>query len=208
MDVRFSFILLFSILSLSSCAQNNKQKNKKDFSKFQKAYFASGCFWYVEAVFESVNGVEEAVSGYSGGIEKNPSYKQVSAGKTGHAESVLVYYDSSVVSYKDLVRVFFCSHDPTTYHQQGPDIGAQYRSAIFYSNKKEKNIAKLFIDSLTANKVFRNITTELLPLNKFYRAEDYHQDYKKLNPNDPYVISVSKPRLEDFKNKCSDLLKK
>jgi len=206
--LRFISLVSFSVFALFSCGQSSPQKNKGDYSSYQKAYFASGCFWCVEAVYESVDGVKEAVSGYSGGKEKDPTYNQVSAGKTGHAESVLVYYDSSIVSYQDLLRVFFSSHDPTTYHQQGPDIGSQYRSVIFYSNKNEKMIAEGFIDSLIRNKVFPKITTDLVPFNRFYKAEEYHQDYKKNNPNNPYVISVSNPRLEDFKKKCPDLLKK
>jgi peptide-methionine (S)-S-oxide reductase len=205
---RIISFIFFSVFALFSCGQNSPSKNKKDYSSYQKAYFASGCFWCVEAVYESVDGVKEAVSGYSGGNEKNPTYNQVSAGQTSHAESVMVYYDSSVVDYKNLLRVFFSSHDPTTYHQQGPDIGSQYRSVIFYSNNNEKMIAEGFIDSLIRNKVFSKITTELVPFNKFYDAEQYHQDYKKINPNNPYVISVSNPRLEDFKKKCPDLLKK
>ncbi len=208
MILRSISLIFFSVFALFSCGQNTQSKNKKDYSSYQKAYFASGCFWCVEAVYESVDGVKEAVSGYSGGKEKNPTYNQVSAGETSHAESVLVYYDSSVVDYKDLLRVFFSSHDPTTYHQQGPDIGSQYRSVIFYSNKNEKMIAEGFMDSLIRNKVFSKITTELVPFTKFYDAEEYHQDYKKINPNNPYVISVSNPRLEDFKKKCPDLLKK
>ena len=206
--LRFISLISFSVFALFSCGQSSPKKNNKDYSSYQKAYFASGCFWCVEAVYESVDGVAEAVSGYSGGKEKNPTYNQVSAGETGHAESVLVYYDSSVVDYKDLLRVFFSSHDPTTYHQQGPDIGSQYRSVIFYSNENEKTIAEGFIDSLIRNKVFSKITTDLVPFNKFYKAEEYHQNYKKNNPNNPYVISVSNPRLEDFKKKCPDLLKK
>lgn len=201
-------LICFSVFALFSCGQSSTKSNNKDYSSYEKAYFASGCFWCVEAVYESVDGVKEAVSGYSGGKEKKPTYNQVSAGQTSHAESVMVYYDSSVVDYKDLLRVFFCSHDPTTYHQQGPDIGSQYRSVIFYSNKNEKMIAEGFIDSLIRNKVFSKITTELVPFDKFYDAEEYHQDYKKINPNNPYVISVSNPRLEDFKKKCTDLLKK
>ena len=205
---RIISLIFFIVFALFSCGQSSLKKNNIDYSSYQKAYFASGCFWCVEAVYESVDGVVEAVSGYSGGKEKNPTYNQVSVGETGHAESVLVYYDTSVVDYQDLIRVFFSSHDPTTYHQQGPDIGSQYRSVIFYSNNNEKMIAEGYIDSLIRNKVFPKITTDLVPFDKFYKAEEYHQDYKKINPKNPYVISVSNPRLEDFKKKCPDLLKK
>ena len=219
MNIKSYFLLSILILTFTACSKSAVEANaqptehfnkpsKNELAQLNRAYFASGCFWCVEAVYESVDGVKEAVSGYSGGKEKNPTYNQVSAGETSHAESVLVYYDSSVVDYKDLLRVFFSSHDPTTYHQQGPDIGSQYRSVIFYSNKNEKMIAEGFMDSLIRNKVFSKITTELVPFTKFYDAEEYHQDYKKINPNNPYVISVSNPRLEDFKKKCPDLLKK
>jgi len=206
--LRFSILFFFIFLGLVSCAQSKSKKKPKDLSKFQTAYFASGCFWCVEAIFESVIGVEEVVSGYSGGKEKKPTYGQVSRGETGHAESVKVYYDSSKVKYSDLLRVFFFSHDPTTYHQQGPDKGSQYRSVVFYENEREKKKAKSYINYLLKNKKFNKITTELVPFEIFYPAEDYHQDYKKLNPTHPYVISVSNPRFELFKKKCPDLLKK
>ena len=200
--------MIFIFSGLVSCAQSKSKKKIKDLSKFQTAYFASGCFWCVEAIFESVIGVEEVVSGYSGGKEKKPTYGQVSRGETGHAESVKVYYDSSKVKYSDLLRVFFSSHDPTTYHQQGPDKGSQYRSMVFYKNESEKTKAKSYVNYLLKNKKFNKITTELVPFQVFYPAESYHQDYKKLNPNHPYVISVSNPRFELFKKKCPDLLKK
>lgn len=175
---------------------------------YQTAYFASGCFWCVEAVFESVRGVQEAVSGYAGGTTKNPNYQQIGTGRTGHAETVQVFYDPKVVDFKTLVEVFFGSHDPTTPNRQGPDYGTQYRSIAFYQNEDEKTIIKNYIEQLTADKVYPTpIVTEVSPFEKFYVAEDYHQDYEKRNPNHPYVQAVSIPRINRFKARFSELLK-
>lgn len=202
------FLNLMLFLAFQSCAQrvekneNSKKKSTpKDLSSYQTAYFASGCFWCVEAIYESIDGVVEAESGYAGGETKNPTYEEVCRGNTGHAETVKIYYDSTKVSFKELVRVFFNSHDPTTLNRQGPDSGTQYRSAIFYKNESEKIIAKEFIDSLLNGKVFPTITTELAPYTIFYKAENYHQDFKTCNPNHPYIQSVSNPRLKEFQKK-------
>lgn len=171
--------------------------------------FASGCFWCVEAVFESVEGVSEAVSGYAGGKSSNATYSKVSSGRTLHAEAIEVFYDPKVISYETLLVVFFGSQDPTTLNQQGPDRGLQYRSTIFYKNNEEKNAAESYIAKLTADKVYdAPISTTLEPLIEFFDAEDYHQDYEKLNPNQPYVRGVSVPRLNKFKAKYPELLKK
>jgi peptide-methionine (S)-S-oxide reductase len=200
--------VLLLLLALPSCAQqvakkeNSKQKmGSKDLSSYQTAYFASGCFWCVEAIYESVEGVVEAESGYAGGNTKNPTYEEVCRGNTGHAETVKIYYDSTKVSFKDLVRVFFNSHDPTTLNRQGPDSGTQYRSAIFYKNDSEKIIAKEYIDSLLKASVFPIITTELSPYTIYYKAEIYHQDFKSCNPTHPYIQNVSNPRLKEFQKK-------
>jgi peptide-methionine (S)-S-oxide reductase len=206
---RISLILLLLLsLALPSCAQQvakkeySKQKmGSKDLSSYQTAYFASGCFWCVEAIYESVEGVVEAESGYAGGNTKNPTYEEVCRGNTGHAETVKIYYDSTKVSFKDLVRVFFNSHDPTTLNRQGPDSGTQYRSAIFYKNDSEKIIAKEYIDSLLKASVFPIITTELSPYTIYYKAEIYHQDFKSCNPTHPYIQNVSNPRLKEFQKK-------
>ena len=176
--------------------------------KTKVAYFGSGCFWCVEAIFETVKGVKEAESGYCGGTTKNPTYEQICTGRTGHAETVKVTYDPNVISYADLLRVFFNSHDPTTLNQQGPDRGTQYRSVIFYSNESEKELAKNYIKNLLDKKTFKEITTTLEPFSTFYPAEAYHQDFEKRNPDYPYVKQVSLPRLKAFKNKTKDLLKK
>tara|TARA_B110000305_G_scaffold5009_1_gene4914 strand:- start:256 stop:909 length:654 start_codon:yes stop_codon:yes gene_type:complete len=175
----------------------------------EKAYFASGCFWCVEAIFESVEGVQEAHSGYSGGKTKNPTYNQIGYGNTGHAEAVEVIYDPKVVSFKTLVEVFFGSHDPTTLNRQGPDRGTQYRSVAFYQNDTEKIAIDSHIVKLIEEEVYSNkIVTEVTPLVKFYYAEEYHQDYEKINPENSYVRNVSIPRLNRFKAKYPHLLKK
>lgn len=206
------FVLSFALYSCAESEVSNNRSVKQDnaptdLESAQVAYFASGCFWCVEAVFESVNGVHEAVSGYSGGASKNPTYEEICTGRSGHAEAVKVYYDSSVVSYQTLVNVFFNSHDPTTLNRQGPDSGTQYRSAIFFQTDEEKKIVKSTIKSLLADKVFNKITTEVSKLTVFYDAEDYHQDYERNNPNQPYVRSVSIPRLNEFKAKMPEVLK-
>ncbi|MCI1266362.1 MAG: peptide-methionine (S)-S-oxide reductase MsrA [Saprospiraceae bacterium] len=173
------------------------------------AAFAEGCFWCSEHIFESVVGVEKVISGYAGGTTKNPTYEQVSAENTGHAESVLVYYDPSKVSFESLVNVFFASHDPTTKDQQGPDHGSSYRSIAFYFNADEKLTIEKTIRNLELSKAFKKkIVTEVLPIKVFYQAEDYHQDYIEHNPENPYVSSVSIPRFEQFKKKFKGKLKK
>jgi peptide-methionine (S)-S-oxide reductase len=211
-----TFSLLSALcIALSACSQKEEQLNSSstekkavDLDGLQTAYFASGCFWCVEAIFESIDGVEEVVSGYSGGKEKNPTYEQVSAGMTGHAESVKIYYDSSKVSYQTLLEAFFGSHDPSTLNQQGPDRGKQYRSAIFYKNAGEKAAAESYILELLKAKTFSKITTEVAPFSVFYEAEEYHQDYEQLNPDNSYVRAVSIPRLNKFKQKFPKLLQK
>lgn len=205
------------LLGLTACAQNAANKsadkivdrpNKTEMDTLQKAYFASGCFWCVEGVFESVDGVREVVSGYTGGATENPTYEQVCTGRTGHAEAVEVYYDSTKVSYNTLLTVFFGSHDPTTQNRQGPDAGTQYRSAIFYRNTREREAAKHYIDSLLDNRIYPVITTEVSPLTVFYKAEVYHQNYECTNPNNPYVQRVSIPRINQFKEAYPTLIRK
>lgn len=193
------FLLIFSCQS---------QKQPHDLSKLSKAYFASGCFWCVEAIFESVDGVAEAISGYAGGAKETATYALVSSGMSKHAEAVEVYYDPSKVSYETLLAVFFGSHDPTTLNRQGPDRGPQYRSAIFFTTEDEKKLALEKIEELTKNRAYEDpITTEISQLEAFYKAEDYHQDYEKRNPNNSYVRAVSVPRLNKFKAKFKHLLK-
>ena len=191
--------LYYSIIFLISSLSNSQVK--------KEAYFASGCFWCVESIYESLIGVEEVESGYSGGKTKNPTYYQVLTGKTGHAESVRIVYDESKISFKKLVEVFFASHDPTTLNRQGPDIGTHYRSIAFYQNKSEKEIILKEISKLEGNNIYSKIVTEVKKFDKFYLAEDYHQDYKVNNPNNPYLLKVSVPRINDFKRKFPTILK-
>tara|TARA_B100000586_G_scaffold249479_1_gene207438 strand:- start:4532 stop:5194 length:663 start_codon:yes stop_codon:yes gene_type:complete len=172
-----------------------------------KAYFASGCFWCVEAVYESVKGVKEAVSGYSGGHTKNPTYEQSNTGRTGHAESVEVIYDPKVVSFETLVKVYFGSQNPTQVNGQGPDHGSQYRSIIFYQNEQQKQTIEK-IKAEVAKNYDKPIAAEILPFQKFWIAEDYHQDYEKYHPENPYIQKVSIPRINRFKKKFPELLKK
>ncbi|MCL4109077.1 UNVERIFIED_CONTAM: hypothetical protein GTU68_030989 [Idotea baltica] len=185
-----------------------KKVSQEKLDESSKAYFASGCFWCVEAIFESVTGVEEVVSGYSGGKSSTATYREVSSGSTRHAEAVVVYYDPAAVSYATLLKVFFGSHDPTTLNSQGPDHGPQYRSAIFYQNDSEKTAARNYIKQLENEGVYDGpIVTEVVPFEAFYDAEEYHQDFERRNPDQGYVKAVSVPRLNRFKAKFPDLLK-
>jgi peptide-methionine (S)-S-oxide reductase len=167
-------------------------------AKTEAAVFAGGCFWGVQAVFGHVKGVQSATSGYSGGRVKSPAYEVVSMGVTGHAESVQVKYDRSQITYGQLLMVYFSvAHDPTQLNRQGPDTGSQYRSAIFYSNDEQKRIAEAYIAQLNAAGVYsRPIVTQLAPFNAFYAAEDYHQDYLKKNPRNPYIVANDLPKLD------------
>ncbi|HEY0427851.1 MAG TPA: peptide-methionine (S)-S-oxide reductase MsrA [Pyrinomonadaceae bacterium] len=173
----------------------------------QTAVFAGGCFWGMEAVFEHVKGVKSVVSGYSGGTSGDAEYETVSTGTTGHAESVKVTYDPSKVTYEQLLKVFFSvAHDPTELNRQGPDTGSQYRSAIFYAGEEQKRLAQDYIDELTRTKVFtRPIVTQLVPLEAFYQAEDYHQDYLANHPNQPYIVINDQPKVENLRKQFPEL---
>ncbi len=203
------YFLIYFIFLISSIINQKKyndsevllQKNNKE------AYFASGCFWCVEAIFESLKGVEEVYSGYSGGVTINPSYREVMSGNTGHAETVEIIYNPEIIDFKTLVKVFFESHDPTTKDSQGPDFGSQYRSIAFYKNENEKEIIKSYIEDLNKNVFENKIVTEIIKFQKFYYAETYHQDFEKKNPNNLYINKVSIPRINNFKNKMESLLK-
>lgn len=172
-----------------------------------RAYFASGCFWCVEAVYESVEGVEESISGYSGGWTKNPTYEASNTGRTGHAEAVEIIYDPNVVSFATLVDVYFASQDPTQINGQGPDRGSQYRSIIFYQNDEQKKIIEEKKAAL-AKKLDAKIAAEVYPFHKFWVAEAYHQNYERLHPNQRYIQAVSIPRLKRFQAKMPEVLKK
>jgi peptide-methionine (S)-S-oxide reductase len=173
----------------------------------QTAVFAGGCFWGVQGVFEHVKGVTSATSGYSGGFVKSPSYETVSMGVTGHAESVSVVYDPSQISYGQLLMVYFSvAHDPTQLDRQGPDSGSQYRSSIFYNSDEQKHIAEAYVTQLTTAKLYaRPIVTKIVPFSAFYPAEDYHQDYLKHHPDDPYIAFNDLPKISDLKKNFPDL---
>ena len=211
------YFLSFLVFSLSCDISSSKPINNpdpvfsvdnQDYENMSKAYFASGCFWCVETIYESLDGVKEVYSGYAGGSTINPNYYQVMSGKTGHAEAIEIIYDNTKVSFDTLLKVFFDSHNPTTPNRQGPDYGTQYRSIAFYNNEDEKNKIKNYINFLSKSTIFgKNIITEIKEINKFYYAEEYHQDYEKKNPNNPYVQNVSIPRYNKFKQKASKYVK-
>ena len=178
-------------------------------SSLDTAVFAGGCFWGIEAVFEHIKGVQSAVSGYAGGTTKSPGYEDVSSGTTGHAESVRVVYDPAVVSYGQLLQVFFSvAHDPTQLNRQGPDHGTQYRSAIFYRNPEQQRAAEGYVKQLTATHAFSQpIVTQIVPLTAFYVAEDYHQDYMAHHPTQPYIVYNDAPKVEHLKAQFPGLYK-
>ncbi len=159
-----------------------------------------GCFWCIEAVFQEIKGVKSVVSGYAGGHTKNPTYKDVTAGKTGHAEVCQIYYDEEDISFDEILEVFFEAHDPTTLNRQGADVGTQYRSIILYHSEEQREKADQYIATLEKSGKWKNpIVTEIMPLEEFYRAEDYHQNYYRTNPNQGYCRIVIKPKLEKVK---------
>jgi peptide-methionine (S)-S-oxide reductase len=173
------------------------------------ATLAGGCFWCLDAIFAEIQGVQKVESGYSGGSVPDPSYDQVCTGKTGHAETIQITFDPSVVSYPDLLRIFFTIHDPTTPNRQGADIGTQYRSAIFYHSAEQKAAADSVIAEITKEGVWdKPIVTEVVPFQKFYKAEDYHQQYYDRNPNQPYCRIVIAPKVAKFRQHYLELLKK
>ena len=177
-------------------------------NNLETATLAAGCFWCVEAVFDDLKGVEDVVSGYSGGQTENPTYRQVCDGNTGHAEVAQIKFDPAVISFKDVLRIFFSVHDPTTMNRQGNDIGTQYRSAIFYHNDEQKRDAEEVIKEITDEGVYDDpIVTEVTPFEKFWPAEDYHQEYFANNPNVPYCAAVVSPKVRKFRQKFADRLK-
>ncbi len=177
--------------------------------KTETAVLAGGCFWGVEAVFDAVKGVSDAVAGYAGGSKANAHYEIVSSGTTGHAESVQVTFDPSQISYGKLLEIYFAvAHDPTELNRQGPDVGTQYRSEIFYTTEEQKKVAEAYIQQLDAAKVFHGrIVTKVAPLQAFYRAEDYHQDFVAHNPGYPYVVYNDLPKLAKLHKEFPELVK-
>lgn len=175
----------------------------------ETATLAAGCFWCVEAVFDDLKGVEDVVSGYSGGHTENPTYKEVCSETTGHAEVVQIRFDPNELSFKELLQVFFTVHDPTTLNRQGGDVGTSYRSAVFYHSDEQKNVAEEVIAEITKEAIYDNpIVTEVTAFDKFYRAEDYHQEYFANNPNQPYCAAVVAPKVAKFRQKFVARLKR
>jgi peptide-methionine (S)-S-oxide reductase len=175
----------------------------------ETATLGAGCFWCVEAVFDDLKGVEDVVSGYSGGHTENPTYREVCSETTGHAEVAQIKFDPEVISFKEILQVFFSVHDPTTLNRQGNDIGTSYRSAIFYHDENQKRVAEEVIREVTEEGVYDDpIVTEVTAFDKFYPAEDYHQEYFANNPNQPYCAAVVAPKVAKFRKKFVDRLKK
>lgn len=191
-------------------ANNLAAANGAGAVKTDTATFANGCFWCTEAIFQELDGVISAVSGYSGGQTENPTYKDICTGQTGHAEALQIVYDPSRISFDDLLEVFWQTHDPTTLNRQGADVGTQYRSAIFYHNEEQKQKAEEYKKELDKSGAFdRPIVTEITPFSKFYRAENYHQEYFENNENtNPYCRIVIRPKLEKFRKVFHEKLKK
>lgn len=175
----------------------------------EEAIFGGGCFWCTEAVFKELKGVTVVESGYSGGHIKNPSYKEVCTGSTGHAEVIKISFDPTVIGFDQLLEVFFLTHDPTTLNRQGADVGTQYRSAVFYTTEKQKEIAETVINELNRKQVYPSpIVTEVTKFEVFYPAENYHQDYFERNGSQPYCRFIIQPKMDKFRKTFKDLLKK
>lgn len=204
--------LIFMVLLHFSCATSNHEPKTQNFmtthSKLDTATFGAGCFWCVEAVFQQLKGVQSVESGYSGGHAKNPTYKQVCTGMTGHAEVCQITYDTSVISFTELLEVFWKTHDPTTLNRQGGDVGTQYRSVIFFHSKEQQLLAEEMKEKLDAAKIWNDpLVTEIVPFVEFYKAEAYHQEYYSQNASQPYCSLVITPKLEKFRKVFADKLK-
>ncbi|MEJ7828556.1 MAG: peptide-methionine (S)-S-oxide reductase MsrA [Segetibacter sp.] len=211
--MKISLVLLFSVLyTLIGCSQPNKKitselrLSAKQLSKYSQATFAAGCFWHEEAMFESIKGVKEAVSGYAGGNTKNPTYESIETGKTGHAETVNVYYDPAVIDYQTLLKIYFAGQDPTQVDGQGPDNGTQYRSIAFYRNDSEKKMIEDYIKSIQP-KYKERIAAQVMPFTKFWTAEGYHQNYIEKNPGRGYVQMVSIPEIKKLQKQYQQFVK-
>ncbi|MEY2793210.1 MAG: Peptide-methionine (S)-S-oxide reductase [Bacteroidota bacterium] len=208
----FFGVVLFTSLLVFSCGNkvksNDLQKEKQNLKKMEKITFGAGCFWCVEAVFQQVKGVESVTSGYMGGKIKNPTYREVCSGLTGHAEVCQLTYDPSIVSFDKLLEIFWQTHDPTTLNRQGHDVGTQYRSAIFFHTEAQKNTALAWKEKLNSQKVFPDpIVTEIVEASAFYPAEDYHQNYFRENGQEPYCQIVIKPKMDKFLKQFKEVLK-
>ena len=198
-----TILILLCAFSLSGFAQTKKASNLETIT------VGGGCYWCVEAVYENLNGVKSVVSGFSGGKVANPTYEEVCTGTTGHAEVVQITYDKNVTNINEIFQVFFTVHDPTTLNRQGADVGTQYRSVIFYKNEEQKKAAQSIIAELNKAKVYDSpIVTKVEPFTKFYKAEDYHQNYYANNKNQPYCKMVIQPKMAKFEKVFKDKLKK
>src|SRR6478609_4655067 len=202
-------LILFFLLSTGALySQNNAKTKKMTQSNFETITLGGGCYWCVEAVYENLKGVKSVVSGFSGGKNANPSYEEVCSGTTGHAEVVQITFDKNVTNLDEIFKVFFTVHDPTTLNRQGADKGTQYRSIIFYATEEQKQEAQSIISELNKAKVYQNpIVTTIEPFTKFYKAEDYHQNYYANNKNQPYCQMVIQPKIEKFEKVFKDKLK-
>jgi len=206
--MRTVFLLFTLAAAVHGAYAQSTEKKKMNSSSSQIATFGAGCFWCTEAVFLNVKGVSKVESGYSGGKVKNPSYRDVCTGTTGHAEVTQITFDPRVVTFEELLEVFWNTHDPTTLNRQGADEGPQYRSVVFYHDEEQKRISEQYKSQLEASKVYKNpIVTEISPLINFYKAEDYHQNYYALNPNQGYCQYVIRPKVEKFKKQFASKLK-
>lgn len=193
-------LLIITTLFMNSFSEQNKN--------VEQATLGGGCFWCTEAIFLKLNGVEEVKSGYSGGKIKNPSYREVCTGRTGHAEVIQITFDPKIISFAEILEVFFATHDPTTLNRQGNDIGTQYRSVIFYHNEEQKKISEKVLSLLEKDKVYDNpVVTEITPFSNFYLAEDYHNNYFEQNPAQPYCQFVIAPKVEKFQKIFKEKLK-
>lgn len=203
------YLILAALFAASISFSQTKKSDKKPMNnELQMATFGAGCFWCTEAVFLNVKGVTKVVSGYEGGKVKNPSYREVCTGQTGHAEVTQITFDPAKVSFEELLEVFWNTHDPTTLNKQGADEGTQYRSAVFYHSEEQKKTAEAYKKQLEASHVYKNpIVTEITPASTFYPAEDYHQNYFALNPNEAYCQYVVRPKVEKFKKQFASKLK-
>ena len=202
-------IFIASLLVSGIClGQTSEKRAVKKKSVVEKATFASGCFWCTEAVFQRVEGVESVVSGYSGGHSQDPTYEEVSSGSSGHAECVQITYRPDVVSYEELLEIFFRTHDPTTLNRQGHDVGSQYRSAIFYHNALQRSIAQTYIEQLNRSATYgKHVVTEVNPFSAFYKASKSHQDYYERNKSQSYCRFVIAPKLDKFNKQFKSKLK-
>jgi len=207
-------LIFIMMIQVASCVQPESPKFPKEIGminaqNMDTATFGAGCFWCVEAIFEQLNGVHAVESGYSGGHVKNPSYREVCTGTTGHAEACQILFDPAVISFVELLEVFWQTHDPTTLNRQGPDVGTQYRSVIFYHNAEQRKLAEDMKSRLAEAKIWNNpIVTEIVPFREFYIAEDYHQEYYFQNTAQPYCSTVITPKIEKFRKVFADKLKK